>query len=284
MTWAMVPELDQDHLLSIGRLIAQSTDQEISAEKPLLSATLPNGYRIQVIFPPAASTVCLSIRKPSSVHLDLDVYEKMGSFKEQASQAYSIKKNKNEILEKLHAQGKTKDFIRMAVGMKKNILIAGGTSTGKTTFLNACLREIPKHERIITVEDAREVVADHPNTVHLLSSRGDQGRAHVTPQQLIEACLRLRPDRIIMGELRGAEAFAFLRAVNTGHPGSLATIHADSPLMAFEQLALMVMQSDLGLNRDQIMNYVKQIIQVVIQLKRGEKGHRYVSEIVCRFE
>ena len=117
------------------------------------------------------------------------------------------------------------------------------------------------------------------NTVHLLSSRGDQGQSRVTPQQLLEASLRLRPDRIILGELRGAEAFSFLRAINTGHPGSMATLHADSPAMAFEQLVLMVMQANLGMDRPQIMAYVKQIIDVVIQLKRNDNGQRIVSEI-----
>jgi type IV secretion system protein VirB11 len=145
--------------------------------------------------------------------------------------------------------------------------------------LNACLQEIPDQERLVTVEDAREVRVRQPNRVHLLSSRGGQGRAQVTPQQLIEASLRLRPDRIIMGELRGVEAFAFLRAINTGHPGSIATIHADSPHMAFEQVALMVLQADLGMTRPQILDYVRQVIPIVLQLQRGEAGKRYVSEI-----
>ena len=135
-------------------------------------------------------------------------------------------------------------------------------------------------ERILTVEDVREVNVDHiPNRVHLLASKGGQGRAHVTTQDLIEACLRMRPDRIIVGELRGAEAFSYLRAVNTGHPGSIATLHADTPTLAIEQLILMIMQADLGITRDQIKEYVESVIQVIIQLKRGEKGRRYVSEI-----
>ncbi len=117
------------------------------------------------------------------------------------------------------------------------------------------LREIPHDERLITCEDAREIVLnDHPNRLHLLASKGGQGRAKVTTQDLIEACLRLRPDRIIVGELRGAEAFSFLRAINTGHPGSISTLHADTPLMAIEQLKLMVMQAGLGLPPDQKKN------------------------------
>jgi type IV secretion system protein VirB11 len=113
----------------------------------------------------------------------------------------------------------------------------------------------------------------------LLASRGGQGQSQVTPRQLIEAALRLRPDRIIMGELRGAEAFAFLRAVNTGHPGSITTIHADSPLMAFEQLSLMVMQANLGMARSQVLDYVRHVIPIVIQLKRDAASRRFVSEI-----
>ena len=129
----------------------------------------------------------------------------------------------------------------------------------------------------------REVNIDHlPNRVHLLASKGGQGRAKVTTQDLIESCLRMRPDRIIVGELRGAEAFSYLRAVNTGHPGSIATLHADTPQLAIEQLILMIMQADLGITRDQIKEYVESVIHVIIQLKRGEKGRRYVSEVYFR--
>lgn len=272
-----VPELDSEHLLALGRLIAEWTRQEISAERPILSATLPAGQRVQVVLPPAAQEVCISIRKPSSLAYDLKTYEADGAFEQTVRQNGSH--HHDPTLAAAYNQGDYGPFIRQAVRRRKNIIIAGGTSTGKTTFLNACLREIPIQERLITIEDAREVVIPHPNRVHLLASRGEQGQARVTPQQLLEASLRLRPDRIILGELRGAEAFSFLRAINTGHPGSIATLHADSPAMAFEQLALMVMQAGVALDRPQIMEYVRRIIEVVIQLKRGEGGRRYVSEI-----
>jgi type IV secretion system protein VirB11 len=104
----------------------------------------------------------------------------------------------------------------------------------------------------------------------------------VTTQDLIEACLRLRPDRIIVGELRGAEAFSFMRAVNTGHPGSISTLHADSPRLAFEQLILMIMQAGLNMTRETIKEYIDSVVNVVIQLKRGTGGQRYVSEIFFR--
>ena len=275
-----LPGYDTKHLKSLARLIAESTDQKISEETPLLSATLPAGYRVQVVFPPACEnhTVIMSIRKKSSLSWTLEDYEKMGAFDNTATE--KIVDENNIILSRLLKANRIKDFLYQAILCKKNIIISGGTSTGKTTFTNACLRSIPKVERLITVEDAREIDLDaHPNKVHLIASKGGQGRANVTAQDLIEACLRLRPDRIIVGELRGAEAFAFLRAINTGHPGSISTLHADTPDMALQQLKLMVMQAGLGMPPEDIMNYIKNVVDIVVQLKRGAKGRRYISQV-----
>lgn len=275
-----IPEFDLDHLKSLGRLVAQSTEQKISEETPLLSATLPTGYRIQVVFPPAceANTVAMSIRKQTIMNLDLDQYEAIGAF-----QSTIVRKEENPVDKKLRAlldAGNVKEFITQAILTKKNIIISGGTSTGKTTFLNAALKVIPPNERIITCEDAREIMIPHvPNRLHLLASRGGQGRAQVNMQDIIEACLRLRPDRLMLGELRGKEAFSFMRAVNTGHPGSISTLHADTPQLAIEQLILMIMQAGLGITREQIKSYVDNVINVIIQLKRGPRGMRYVSEV-----
>jgi len=274
---------DLQHLKSLGRLIAQSTEQRLSEEEPLLSATLPNGYRVQIVFPPACEQGCviISIRKPSSLKWNLDDYEKMGMF--DATSVGAVEDKNNLILTKLLKLNRVKDFLHRAVLYKKNIIISGGTSTGKTTFTNAVIRSIPNEERLITVEDAREVdLSEHPNRVHLLASKGGQGRSKVTTQDLIEACLRLRPERIIVGELRGVEAFSFLRAINTGHPGSISTLHADTPLMAIEQLKMMVMQAGLGMTPTEISSYIKNVIDIVIQLKRGDKGRRYVSEVYFR--
>ena len=275
-----MPALDIEHLKSLGRLVAQATEQRISEEEPLLSATLPNGFRIQIVFPPACEqgTVVMSIRKPSVLKWTLDDYERMGMF-EQTSVGEVEDKN-DLVLAKLLKLNRVKDFLERAVLYKKNIIISGGTSTGKTTFTNAMLRSIPHDERLITAEDAREVdLSSHPNHVHLLASKGGQGRANVTTQQLIEACLRLRPERIIVGELRGAEAFSFLRAINTGHPGSISTLHADTPKMAIEQLKMMVMQAGLGMTPSEIYSYIKNVVEIIVQLKRGAKGKRYISEI-----
>lgn len=278
-----IPSYDLRHLKSMAKLIAQATDQKVSEENPLLSATLPAGYRIQVCYPPACEnhTVIMSIRKKSELVWNLDDYEKMGAFDNTSIEA--VKDENNGVLSKLMKENKIKDFLNYAIRCKKNIIVSGGTSTGKTTFTNACIMSIPKIERLISVEDAREIdLSNNPNKVHLLASKGGQGRAKVTTQDLIEACLRLRPDRIIVGELRGSEAFAFLRAINTGHPGSISTLHADTPQMALQQLKLMVMQAGLGMPPEDIFSYIKNVIDIVVQLKRGAKGRRYVSEIYFR--
>ena len=280
MTHELLPEMTLEHMRGLANLIAQSTSQAISEEKPLLSANLPGGYRVQIIIPPACDAgVVMAIRKQTTLNMDLDKYEQLGAF-ESTKTGMGHQDPADAILSDLYAKGDAKAFITKAVQSRKNIIISGGTSTGKTTFMNAALKALPVMDRIITVEDVREVNIEHiPNRVHLLASKGGQGRAKVTTQDLIEACLRMRPDRIIVGELRGAEAFSYLRAVNTGHPGSIATLHADSPALAIEQLILMIMQADLGITREQIKEYVQTIIQIIIQLKRGEKGRRYVSEI-----
>jgi type IV secretion system protein VirB11 len=280
MRYESLPSLDLEHLKSLGRLIAQSTEQNISEETPLLSATLPNGYRIQIIFPPACEpgTVAMSIRKGATMQYTFDTYEKIGAFSQTATK--EIIDPNDAILDKHIQEKNIRAFLSHAIKCKKNIIISGGTSTGKTTFTNAALLEIPNEERLITCEDAREVsLPNHHNRVHLIASKGSQGRAKVTIQDLIEACLRLRPDRIIVGELRGAEAFSFLRAINTGHPGSISTLHADTPAMALEQLKLMVMQAGLGMPPSEIKNYILSVIDVVVQLKRAEGGKRYISEI-----
>jgi type IV secretion system protein VirB11 len=278
ITKELIPALDFPHLKHLAKLVATYTEQHISEEHPLLSANLPKGYRIQIVYPPAVAeqTMAISIRKSALLDHDLSWYQQQGGFEPvQREQEAAVLKH----LQQLHSEKKYQAFLTLAIQQKLNILISGGTSTGKTTFLNALLKQIPSTERIITIEDVPEIRVIQPNALSLFASRNGQGRAKIDMQDLVEVSLRLRPDRIIIGELRGAEAFSFLRAVNTGHPGSIATLHADTPLLAFEQLILMVMQKNLGLGRDQIENYVHLIMDVVVQLKKGDQGARYVSEI-----
>jgi len=172
------------------------------------------------------------------------------------------------------------DFIHTAITKRVSILISGGTSSGKTTFLNACLNSVDLNERILTLEDTRELFPPQKNAVHLVASKGGQGTSNVTIQNLLESALRMRPDRLFVGEIRGAEAFSFLRAINTGHPGSMSTVHADTPMGAYEQLAMMMQQSGMsaGYSKQDLMSYIQMVIPIVIQLRR-EGGKRGVSEI-----
>ena len=171
-------------------------------------------------------------------------------------------------------------FLRTAIRARKTILISGGTSTGKTTFLNAVLGEIPAEERVVLVEDTPELRLPGANGVGLVAVKGELGEAKVTANELLQAALRLRPDRIVLGELRGAESVSFLRAINTGHPGSFSTIHANSLRGALEQLALMVMQTGIGLTRTDTIAYAASVIDVVVQLDRsaGKRGISAIAE------
>jgi len=158
-------------------------------------------------------------------------------------------------------------------------VITGFLGSGKTTFLNALLREVPESERLILIEDTPELQTRHENLVGLLAARSALGEAQVTANDLLGASLRMRPDRIILGELRGDEAYAFLRAVNTGHPGSMTTVHADSAERAIEQIVLLALQAGTQLNRDDIRHYVRSTVDVFVQLERIA-GRRRIAEIV----
>jgi type IV secretion system protein VirB11 len=271
--------LTDEHMRLLARQIARISNQSINEQSPLLSATLPDGARVQIVFPPTSPHgVALSIRKQVMHDMSLNDYAKDGAFKKVELFDGTHSSSADDELRALAKAKDFQEFISAAARARKNIVISGGTSTGKTTLLNAILKEIDPTERIITIEDTREVKPPHQNYLPLLASRGDNGTAAVTIQDLLEAALRLRPDRILLGELRGKEAATFLRAVNTGHPGSLTTVHADTPAGAFEQLGFMAMQANLGRTHEQVVKYIHSIVDIVIQLKRIG-GVRVISEI-----
>ena len=171
--------------------------------------------------------------------------------------------------------------MRLAVRSRKNILVSGPTGSGKTTWTKALIREIPSDERLITIEDAKELVLDrHPNHVRLFYSKDGQGIARVTPKQLLESCLRMKPDRILLAELRAEEAFDYLRNVNSGHPGSITSVHAASAELAFEQLVLLIKQNPGGreLARSDIKSLLYLLIDVVIQFG-VDRHERFLKEI-----
>ncbi|SDN95524.1 P-type DNA transfer ATPase VirB11 [Ensifer sp. YR511] len=275
-----IPALTAAEIENIGERVAGATQQFISRINPILSAALPSGERIQIVLPPAAADGgAISIRKQVTSDFSLEQYRDNGSLEKVSVTMAGLSAIDRELIEHLRAE-RIYEFISTAILKRVSILISGGTSTGKTTFLNACLKTIDGSERILTLEDTRELFPPQKNAVHLLASRGEQGTAHVTIQSLLEASLRMRPDRLFVGEIRGAEAFAFLRAINTGHPGSMSTVHADTPMGAYEQLAMMMQQAGMssGYSKQDLMSYIKMVIPIVIQLRR-DGGRRGISEI-----
>ena len=273
------PELTDTILWRLAGQIAAAAHQGVSREHPLLAATLPDGGRVQIVAPPATrGPMALAIRKHVVNDLDLDDYAAASAFDEVRSVALDEVSETDRSLQGLLDAGDVAGFLRSAVRARKNIIVSGGTSTGKTTFLNALVKEIPREERLIIIEDTPEVRLDHPNAVGLIAARGNLGEAQVGMEDLLQASLRMRPDRIILGELRGPEAYSFLRAVNSGHPGSITTVHADSPRAAVEQIALMVLQAGVNLGRSEIVAYVGGVVDVAVQLSR-RAGRRIVSQV-----
>ena len=273
------PALDMSTLDRLARQIAAQSHQGISREHPLLSATLPDGARVQIVAPPATrGPLALAIRKHISSDLSLDDYVASGAFDAVACGNVSDPNDLDRALHLMLAAGDIAGLLAAAVRGRKNILVSGGTSTGKTTFLNALIREIPQEERLILIEDTAELKLHHANAVGLLATRGALGEARVSADDLLGASLRMRPDRIIVGELRGEEAYTFLRAVNTGHPGSMTTVHADSAERAIEQIALLVLQTGTRLGRADVQHYVRSTVDVFVQLTRIG-GRRRVSEV-----
>lgn len=275
-----VASLTDEVLERLARQIAAHSHQGISREHPILSASLPSGERVQIIIPPATrGQVALAIRKHVTSHLSLRDYAANGAFADLAPGGAHRPTDVNEDLKRLLQSGDYATLLSTVVKARLNVLISGGTSTGKTTFLNAMIQEIPVEERLIVIEDTPELALQHPNSVGLLAARSALGEASVTMDDLLSASLRMRPDRIILGELRGFEAYTFLRAVNTGHPGSMTTVHADSPERAIEQIALLILQGGTRLRRDDVLHYVRSTIDVFVQLRRIG-GRRTIADVL----
>jgi type IV secretion system protein VirB11 len=277
-----IPYADFEWCSRFAKLVANSTQQRVDATSPLLSASLPTGERVQVVLPPATTAGCvaIAIRRPADEVWSIEDLAERGIFRRTRRAAQALDDIEKKLL-RLLAASDYPAFMRLAVVSRKNILVSGPTGSGKTTWTKALIREIPPSERLITIEDAKELVLDrHANHVRLFYSKDDQGVARVTAKQLLECCLRMKPDRILLAELRAAEAFDYLRNVNSGHPGSITSIHAASAELAFEQLVLLVKQNQAGreLAREDIKSLLSLLIDVVIQF--GVESHeRFIKEI-----
>jgi type IV secretion system protein VirB11 len=286
--WRVVPApaMTLERCLSLATAVATYCDQQINQERPLLAATLPTGERIQFVIPPAVTrgTVSITVRKPSHVIKRLGDFEREGVFERTAvvrcNVGCGLLPFEQELLE-LQKAGRYAEFLRLAVRKHQTMVVSGKTGSGKTTFMKGLVEEVPKHERLITIEDTAELtLPNHPNVVHLYYSKDAQGTAKVTAKSLLEACLRMKPDRIFLAEVRGDECFYFVRLAASGHPGSITSVHAGSCALALEQMALMIRESGAGggLRVDEIKYLLGIVVDVIVQFDRDERG-RFVSEV-----
>jgi type IV secretion system protein VirB11 len=266
-----VPNLTFSHLRSLGVAVATYNTQKFGIDAPLLSATLPGGERAQLVLAPATErdTCALAIRKPSRIVRSLEQLSRDGLFDNTQVAQHALKAHDERLLSLVNTRN-YEQFLREAILANKTIVASGATGTGKTTTLKAIAQVISPDERLITIEDVREMfLPNHPNRVHLLYSKGGQGIAKVSPKELLESSLRLRPDRILLAELRGEEAFYFIRNAASGHP-SLTSAHGTSPALCFEQIGLMVKESAGGsqLSYADIQRLLHLVIDIVVQFER----------------
>lgn len=276
--WHEVPKLTEAWLHTLAVAAAAFTRQDVDAEHPICSTVLPGNERCQIVLPPAvpSGAVSLTIRKPSRRHMGLEDFEAAGLFAAATTVRGDELDATDAALTALRQAGDWPSFFRLAVESRRNILISGATGSGKTTFAKGLVALIPAHERLLTIEDTRELLIPHRNAVHLLYAKDGQGLARIGPKALLESALRMRPDRILLQELRDGTAFFFLRTVNSGHPGSITTLHADSAALAFEQLTLLVRESEGGrdLPRDDIRALLHLMVDVVVQMKKVDGRFR----------
>ncbi len=276
-----VPLLTDAALKSLATAVATASQQEISPRKPLLSASLPDGSRMQFLVPPAVSMGhSFTMRKPSRITRTLEDYERGGLFKNIRPAASGLSALQQRLLA-LKEAGDYIAFFRLAVKSHQNIVVGGKTGSGKTTFMKTLVAEIAPHERLITIENVRELFLTQENRVHLLYSQGRQGVADVSPKELLVSCLRMRPDRILLAELTGDECEEFVQVAASGHPGSITSIHSISPALGFERMVGMLRGRPGGHSKtpEQALRRLRQAIDIFVQFQKDDDGRRSISEI-----
>jgi pilus assembly protein CpaF len=240
------------------RNIARRLGDDVSESKPILDSRLPDGSRVAAIIRPSSiDGITLTIRKFNTRHFTMEDLLRVGTLSQAAA-----------------------NLLRECVEQHNNILISGGTGTGKTTLLNILAGFVPDNERIILLEDTAEIAIKKPNLVRFEARKEQNGIPPVTIRDLLRATLRHRPDRIIVGEIRGGEAFDLLQAMNTGHSGTLSTIHANSAAQALQRFTSCVLQSGVELPYRAIKSHIADSIQVLVHIERRH-GLRIVSDVLA---
>ncbi len=255
---------NDSEVLAVAEQIAKTVGRAINPSRPLVDARLLDGSRVNIIAPPlAVDGTSISIRKFAKRGLTLDIMKEQGNVSQQLG-----------------------EFLKIIGKCKLNVMVSGGTGSGKTTLLNAISQFIDHKERVVTIEDAAELRLQQPHVVRLETKPVTYGQfreEEVSMRDLVKNALRMRPDRILVGEVRGAEAFDMMQAMNTGHEGSLTTIHANHPRDCLSRLENMIGMANLGLPTRSIRSQISSAINVIIQISRMRDGHRrvtYVSEII----
>lgn len=277
--WARhsVPVLTFEHCRQLAKLIASSNGTTIREDQPILSAKLPTKERVQIVMPPACTenTVSITIRKPSNVDFSLAELEEQGSFESVKNAATGLQPFEHELL-KLRDEKRYREFLELAVKSHRNIIIGGATGSGKTTITKSLIRCIPHSERVITIEDVHELFMENfPNKVHLFFRNDPDSK--FKSQDALASCVRMKPDRILLAELRGPETLDFIDSLNTGHPGSISTVHANSALDVFNRLTSLIKKNPTGLTLD--ADYIRamclETIDVVLFYERRKLKEIY---------
>jgi pilus assembly protein CpaF len=250
--------MDDASVLAIIERIVSPIGRRIDESQPYVDARLPDGSRVNaIIHPLSLSGPCITIRKFSKIAFTDQDLIRFGSWSQPMV-----------------------DLLRICVLLRKNIIVSGGTGSGKTTLLNTLSASIPEEDRIITVEDAAELRLAQPHVVRLESRPPNiEGRGAVIIRDLVRNALRMRPDRIIVGECRGGEALDMLQAMNTGHDGSLTTVHANSPRDVISRLETLVLMAGMDLPSRAIREQIASAVDVIVQISRMSDGSRKVTSI-----
>lgn len=267
---------------AFAQAAASYKEDQIDKARPILSCVLVSGERVQIVLPPASKKdhISITIRKPSRTRFVMSDFSKQGLFSEIEPSTHALSQKDNELLN-LYEKREYEDFISRAVSYGKNVIICGETGSGKTTFMKSLIDFIPLESRIITIEDVEEIVFfTHKNFVQLFYPSEAKSDDFLNSATLLKSCLRMKPDRILLAELRGAETYDFMNVLSSGHGGSLTSCHAGNSKDCFKRLAMMILQNPQGqkIPYEQIIAMLHDLIDVIIHIY-AHNGKRRISEV-----